>query len=174
MSTIIRRLSHKLFRKLLLFVELDSGDTVSRNVLIRGTPSPVVIVIDDMVAAVGESKRIPAVTTLSNSQPKGGGSRHLGMRLGAAAAIRERLAMRQPWGAIGLCFRHKGAFGFKPPAGCVGFRVTAQGCVGFHSTTTKGVCFGGQPAVRVRLAVLNSHEGAVGSWVDSPKKGVRL
>ncbi|GJZ45462.1 hypothetical protein Tco_0593058 [Tanacetum coccineum] len=43
----------KLFRKLLPFVELDSGDTVSRNVLILGIPSPFVIVIDDMVAAVG-------------------------------------------------------------------------------------------------------------------------
>ncbi|GJZ25995.1 hypothetical protein Tco_0570248, partial [Tanacetum coccineum] len=52
-NDIFRHPSHKLFRELLPFVELDYGDTVSRNVLILGIPSPFVIVIDDMVAAVG-------------------------------------------------------------------------------------------------------------------------
>ncbi|GJQ90857.1 hypothetical protein Tco_0001996 [Tanacetum coccineum] len=50
MSTIFRRPSHKLFRELLPFVELDSGDNVSRNVLILGIPSPFVIVIVVRVA----------------------------------------------------------------------------------------------------------------------------
>ncbi|GJS56918.1 hypothetical protein Tco_0651702 [Tanacetum coccineum] len=43
MSTIIRRLSHKLSRELLSFIKLYSGNIVSRNVLILGIPSPFVI-----------------------------------------------------------------------------------------------------------------------------------
>ncbi|GJR54435.1 hypothetical protein Tco_1404956 [Tanacetum coccineum] len=38
LSTIIRRLSQKLFRELLSFIELYFGDIVSRNVLILGIP----------------------------------------------------------------------------------------------------------------------------------------
>ncbi|GKA55623.1 hypothetical protein Tco_0754695 [Tanacetum coccineum] len=53
MSTIFRRLSHKLSRELLPFVELYSGDIVSRNVLTLRIPSPFVIVIVVMVAVVG-------------------------------------------------------------------------------------------------------------------------
>ncbi|GKA58342.1 hypothetical protein Tco_0757530 [Tanacetum coccineum] len=52
-------------RELLLLLKFYSEDTVSRNVLILGIPSPVVIVIDDMVAVVG-SWRVPAGTTSSN------------------------------------------------------------------------------------------------------------
>ncbi|GJW10217.1 hypothetical protein Tco_1576044 [Tanacetum coccineum] len=42
-----------LSREFISFVELDSGDTVSRNVLTLYIPSPFVIVIDVMVDAVG-------------------------------------------------------------------------------------------------------------------------
>ncbi|GJU22673.1 hypothetical protein Tco_1156015 [Tanacetum coccineum] len=52
MSTIFRRLSHKLSRELLPFVELYYGDIVSRNVLTLRIPSPFVIVIVVMVAVV--------------------------------------------------------------------------------------------------------------------------
>ncbi|GJV95739.1 ribonuclease H-like domain-containing protein [Tanacetum coccineum] len=61
--TIFRRPSHKLFRELLPFVELDSGDTVSLNVLILGIPSPFVIVIDDMVRLLGPGA-VPSITKL--------------------------------------------------------------------------------------------------------------
>ncbi|GKA53913.1 hypothetical protein Tco_0752862 [Tanacetum coccineum] len=44
-STIIRRLSHKLSRELLSFIELYSGNIVSRNVLILDIPSSFVIVL---------------------------------------------------------------------------------------------------------------------------------
>ncbi|GKC57055.1 hypothetical protein Tco_1084653 [Tanacetum coccineum] len=53
LSTIFRHLSHKLFRKLLPFVDLYSGDIVSRNILTLRIPSPLVIVIVVMVAVVG-------------------------------------------------------------------------------------------------------------------------
>ncbi|GJW82015.1 hypothetical protein Tco_0145990 [Tanacetum coccineum] len=47
---VIHHLKGYLFRELLLFVELDYGDTVSRNVLILGIPSPFDIVIAVRVA----------------------------------------------------------------------------------------------------------------------------
>ncbi|GJX69745.1 putative reverse transcriptase domain-containing protein [Tanacetum coccineum] len=53
LGTIFRHLSHKLFRKLLPFVDLYSGDIVSRNILTLRIPSPLVIVIVVMVAVVG-------------------------------------------------------------------------------------------------------------------------
>ncbi|GJV86931.1 hypothetical protein Tco_1530869 [Tanacetum coccineum] len=66
MSTIIRRLSHKLFRELLPFVKLYSGNIVSRNVLILGIPSPFVIVLTLWSLLLGPGA-VPAGTTLSNS-----------------------------------------------------------------------------------------------------------
>ncbi|GJW40765.1 hypothetical protein Tco_0066610 [Tanacetum coccineum] len=53
LSTIIRRLSHKLLRELLPFVKLYSGNIVPRNVLILCIPSPFVIVIVVMAAVIG-------------------------------------------------------------------------------------------------------------------------
>ncbi|GJX22268.1 hypothetical protein Tco_0226713 [Tanacetum coccineum] len=65
MSTIIRRLSHKLFRELLPFVKLYSGNIVSRNVLILGIPSPFVIVLTLWSLLLGPGA-VPTDTTLSN------------------------------------------------------------------------------------------------------------
>ncbi|GJS73813.1 hypothetical protein Tco_0706654 [Tanacetum coccineum] len=66
LSTIIRRLSHKLFRELLPFVKLYSGNIVSRNVLILGIPSPFVIVLTLWSLLLGPGA-VPTDTTLSNS-----------------------------------------------------------------------------------------------------------
>ncbi|GKG01414.1 hypothetical protein Tco_0306119, partial [Tanacetum coccineum] len=65
MSTIICRLSHKLFRELPLFVTLYSGNIVSRNVLILSIPSPFVIVLTlwSLLLCPGA---VPTDTTLSN------------------------------------------------------------------------------------------------------------
>ncbi|GJW49858.1 hypothetical protein Tco_0091209 [Tanacetum coccineum] len=65
MRTIIRRLSHKLFRELLPFVKLYSGNIVSRNVLILGIPSPFVIVLTLWSLLLGPGA-VPTDTTLSN------------------------------------------------------------------------------------------------------------
>ncbi|GJU27916.1 hypothetical protein Tco_1166537, partial [Tanacetum coccineum] len=61
----IRRLSHKLFRELLPFVKLYSGNIVSRNVLIFGIPSPFVIVLTLWSLLLGPGA-VPTDTTLSN------------------------------------------------------------------------------------------------------------
>ncbi|GJZ96810.1 putative reverse transcriptase domain-containing protein [Tanacetum coccineum] len=64
-STIIRRLSHKLFRELLPFVKLYSGNIVSRDVLILGIPSPFVIVLTLWSLLLGPGA-VLTDTTLSN------------------------------------------------------------------------------------------------------------
>ncbi|GJR58770.1 hypothetical protein Tco_1500932 [Tanacetum coccineum] len=64
---IMHRLSHKLSRELLPFVELYSGDIVSRNVLTLCISSQFVIVIVVMVALLGPGA-VPACTTLSDSE----------------------------------------------------------------------------------------------------------
>ncbi|GJV06403.1 hypothetical protein Tco_1344059, partial [Tanacetum coccineum] len=52
LSTIFHHLSHKLSHELLPFIDLYSGDIVSRNVLTLHIPSPFVIVIVVMFAVV--------------------------------------------------------------------------------------------------------------------------
>ncbi|GJY59900.1 hypothetical protein Tco_0459792 [Tanacetum coccineum] len=74
LSTIIRRLSHKLFRELLPFVKLYSGNIVSRNVLILGIPSPFVIVLTLWSLLLGPGA-VPTDTTLSNRGAFGSGFR---------------------------------------------------------------------------------------------------
>ncbi|GJS88020.1 hypothetical protein Tco_0770656 [Tanacetum coccineum] len=69
LSTIIRRLSHKLFRELLPFTQFYSGNIVSRNVLILGISSPFVIVLTLWSLLLGPGA-VPTDTTLSNSQTR--------------------------------------------------------------------------------------------------------
>ncbi|GKC00264.1 hypothetical protein Tco_0986400 [Tanacetum coccineum] len=76
MSTIICCLSHKLFRELLPFVKLYSGNIVPRNVLILGILSPFVIVLTLWSLLLGPGA-VPTDTTLSNRwtlRGNGGGS----------------------------------------------------------------------------------------------------
>ncbi|GJR17905.1 hypothetical protein Tco_0966432 [Tanacetum coccineum] len=64
-------------------------------------------------------------------QPKGAAAATLGCVWRAAAAIRERLAVRQPWGAIGLCFRRiRVRLAVRQPWGAVGLcHSTRKGCL---------------------------------------------
>ncbi|GKB22840.1 hypothetical protein Tco_0862241 [Tanacetum coccineum] len=65
LNTIFRRLSHKLPHELLPFVELYSGDIVSRNVLTLYIPSPFVIGLT-LWSLLLSPGAVPAGTTLSN------------------------------------------------------------------------------------------------------------
>ncbi|GKF07956.1 hypothetical protein Tco_0042180 [Tanacetum coccineum] len=75
---------------------------------------------------------IPATrSTRSPYQPKGAAAATLGCVWPAAAAIRERLAVRQPWGAIGLCFRRiRVRLAVRQPWGAAGLcHLTRKGCL---------------------------------------------
>ncbi|GJZ04438.1 hypothetical protein Tco_0537713 [Tanacetum coccineum] len=65
LNTIFRRLSHKLPHELLPFVELYSGDIVSRNVLTLYISSPFVIGLT-LWSLLLSPGAVPAGTTLSN------------------------------------------------------------------------------------------------------------
>ncbi|GJT28088.1 retrovirus-related pol polyprotein from transposon TNT 1-94 [Tanacetum coccineum] len=137
LSTIIRRLSHKLFRKLLPFVKLYSGNIVSRNVLILGIPSPFVIVLTLWSLLLGPGA-VPTDATLSNrgvcrrlsTTHKGafvlGGSHPT--RHEASTTGRLVLGFHKQGCVWGLGQQQGAAFGlwFAPAKGALGFVVAAD------------------------------------------------
>ncbi|GJY86283.1 hypothetical protein Tco_0500309 [Tanacetum coccineum] len=76
------------------------------------------------IASNPTPRTIATTTALLLGQPKGAAAATLGYVWWAAAAIRERLAVRQPWGAIGLCFhRIRVRLAVRQPWGAVGLWI---------------------------------------------------